>query len=186
MKIVIVYESMYGNTRTIAYAISLGLRSAADVTVVPAAEASQGLLDQADLVVVGGPTHMHGLSRPATRRSAADAARKTGSCLTLDPLADRPGIREWLAGLGQCHGLAVAFDTRMSGPALFTGRASRAISRALGEHGFAILALPESFLVTRDNKLFAGQAARAEEWGRSLAARLPSAVLRPRALKNLS
>jgi len=80
----------------------------------------------------------------------------------------------------------VAFDTRLSGPAPFTGRASKAITRLLGQHGFAVLAAPESFLVTRDNKLRPGQTVRAEEWGRSLAARLPSATLRPRTLKKHS
>jgi len=122
MKAVIIYESMYGNTRTIAYAIGEGLRATADVSVVSVSQASQDVLHEADLVIAGGPTHVHGMSRPATRRSAIDAAGKSGSCLTLDPTADQPGLREWLADLGPCHGLAVAFDTRMSGPALFTGR----------------------------------------------------------------
>lgn len=178
MKAVIIFESMYGNTRTIAYAISEGLRPTAEVIVVSAAQATPALLRETDLVVVGAPTHMHGLSRPATRRSAADAAHKSGSCLTLDPFADQPGIREWLAGLGQCHGLAAAFDTRLGGPALVTGRASKVLTRLLREHGFAMLAGPESFLVTKDNKLRAGQTIQAEDWGRSLAARLPSATLR--------
>ena len=180
MKAVIIYESMYGNTRTIAYAISEGLRPTAEFSVVSAAEATPALLRDADLVVVGGPTHVHGLSRPATRRSAADAARKSGSCLTLDPFASQPGIREWLAGLDQCHGLAAAFDTRLSGPPLFTGRASKVITRLLRQRGFALLTGPESFLVTKDNKLRAGQTMRAEDWGRSLAARLPSETLRSR------
>lgn len=180
MKAVIIYESMYGNTRTIAYAIGEGLRPTAEVTVVPAAQASQDLLHEADLVIVGGPTHMHGMSRPATRRSAIDVPGKSGSCLTLDPAADQPGLREWLADLGQCHGLAVAFDTRFSGPALFTGRASKVITRLLYQHGFAVFTGPESFLVTRDNKLRPGQTMRAQEWGRSLAARLPSTTLRSR------
>ena len=106
------------------------------------AQASQELLDQADLVIVGGPTHMHGMSRPATRRSAIDAAGKSGSCLTLDPFADRPGLREWLDDLGYSYGPAAAFDTRMSGPALFTGRASKAITGLLRQHGFVVLARP--------------------------------------------
>jgi flavodoxin len=44
MKAVIIYESMYGNTRTIAYAISEGLRPVADVTVASATQAGQELL----------------------------------------------------------------------------------------------------------------------------------------------
>jgi flavodoxin-like protein len=173
MKAFIVYESMYGNTRTIAHAIGEGLRPTVDVTVVSTAQASQDLVRDADLVVVGGPTHVHSLSRPATRRSAIDAAHNSGRGLTLDPFADRPGIREWMDGLGYSYGPpAAAFDTRMSGPALFTGRASKAITRLLRRHDFIVIARPESFLVTRDNKLHQGQTIQAQEWGASLAARL--------------
>jgi hypothetical protein len=68
----------------------------------------------------------------------------------------------------------------MSGPPLFTGRASRAITKVLRDRGFAVLAGPESFLVTRDNKLHPDETVRAQEWGRSLATRLPSATLRSR------
>ena len=42
MKAVIVYESMYGNTRTIAYAIGEGLRPTADVTVASASPGEVG------------------------------------------------------------------------------------------------------------------------------------------------
>jgi hypothetical protein len=60
----------------------------------------------------------------------------------------------------------------MSGPALFTGRASKAITRLLRRHDFIVIARPESFLVTRDNKLRPGATMQAQEWGASLAARL--------------
>ena len=74
MKAVIVYESMYGNTRVIADAIGRGLGPENETVVVPVAEARPGLLAGADLVVVGGPTHMHGMSRASTRKGAAQAA----------------------------------------------------------------------------------------------------------------
>jgi Flavodoxin domain len=179
MKAVIIYESMYGNTRTIAYAISEGLRPTADVTVASAAQATQELVRGADLVVVGAPTHVHGLSRPVTRRGAIDAARTSGSCLTLDPTAGQPGLREWLAGLGYGFGAtAAAFDTRLTGPALVTGRAAKTVTRLLRRHDFTVLARPESFLVTRDNKLRAGESRRAQEWGAALAARLATERVR--------
>ena len=63
MRAVVVYESMYGNTRRVADAIGAGLGTVFDVTVVPVSQASPVVLADADLVVVGGPTHAHGMSR---------------------------------------------------------------------------------------------------------------------------
>jgi len=76
MQAVVVYESMYGNTHMIADAIGAGLKTASDVSVVPVSQASRAVLAGADLVVVGGPTHAHGMSRAATRQGAVKAADK--------------------------------------------------------------------------------------------------------------
>jgi Flavodoxin domain len=169
MKTVIVYESMYGNTRVIADAIGRGLERGSETVVVPVAQAHPELLDGADLVVVGGPTHVHGLSRAATRRSAREAANKPGSGLTMDPGAKGPGLRDWFATLGQVDTVAAAFDTRLDAPVMFTGRASKAIARLLRRRGAALAADPESFLVTKDNRLRPGEEDRACAWGRQLA-----------------
>ena len=175
MKAVIIYESMYGNTRAIAEAIGDSLGPAADLSVTSTADATQDMLRKADLVVVGGPTHAHGMSRPATRKSAIGAANKPGSHLVPEPGAGGPGVRDWLAGLGQLSGAAAAFDTRMKGPAVFTGRASKGITRLLRRQGFTIVAEPESFLVTKASELHPGQIARAREWGATLAANTSAA-----------
>jgi menaquinone-dependent protoporphyrinogen IX oxidase len=171
MRTVIVYESMYGNTRLVADAIASGLGPASETVVVPVAEARPGLLDGAGLVVVGGPTHAHGMSRAATRKGAAEAAAKPGGRLTLDPGAKGPGLRDWLADLGRVSGPAAAFDTRIEGPAILTGQASKGIARLLRKHGLTLAAKPESFLVTRDNQLRQGEEDRARAWGRELASR---------------
>ena len=94
MHAVVIYESMYGNTHTIAEAIGRGLAPENHVTVVPVAEATPELLSEADLVVAGGPTHIHGMSGTRSRQAAADAAHKDGSGLTLEPHAQRPGLRD--------------------------------------------------------------------------------------------
>jgi flavodoxin len=49
MKVVIVYESMYGNTHRIADAIGDGLEAEAEVTVVPVEDAGAELVRAADL-----------------------------------------------------------------------------------------------------------------------------------------
>jgi hypothetical protein len=96
---------------------------------------------------------------------AAAAARKQGSGLVLDPDAGGLGLRAWLDGLGPTEALAVAFDTRRNGPAVFTGRASRRISRLLARSGRRLLVAPESFLVSKQETLLEGEAARARSWG---------------------
>ena len=176
MRAVIIYESMYGNTHAIAEAIGRGLAREHEVSVVGVAEATPELLDGADLVVAGGPTHVHGMSRAQSRKAAVDAAHKDGSGLTLEPHAQGPGLRDWFGTVGRIRGCGVAFDTRLTGPATFTGHASKAIAKLLDRHGLTEMAPARSFLVTKDNQLQPGEEDRAEQWGRELAARLPAAT----------
>jgi hypothetical protein len=170
MQTLIIYESMYGNTHKIADAIAEGLAPSGNVTVVPVAAANEDLLREIDLVIVGGPTHGHGMSRTVTRQGAVDATRKPGSQLALEPGAHGPGVRDWLARDGELSTPAAAFDTRMTGPAVFTGRASRGIASHLRSRGCTMVAEPASFLVSKANELCPGEVARAREWGASLAA----------------
>ncbi len=177
MKAVVVYESMYGNTRAIAEAIAEGLGQDDEVTVTPAARARPELLAGADLVVVGGPTHVHGMSRPDTRKNAAELARRRGDALKLDADAEGPGLTEWFGSLGKGAALAAAFDTRMAGPLALTGRACVGIRRQLRRHRFNVIDRPQSFLIS-GNRLQPGETARARLWGRQLSFELADAVAR--------
>ena len=85
MRAVVVYESMYGNTHHVADAIEAGLRTAFDIRGVPVSLADPEILADADLVVVGGPTHARGMSRTATRRAAVGAANKPVGGLKVEP-----------------------------------------------------------------------------------------------------
>ena len=170
MRAVVVYESMYGNTHLVADAIGAGLAPSFDVSVVPVAQASPATVEDADLVVVGGPTHAHGMSRAATRKAAVEAASKPASPLQIEPGAQGPGLREWLASLAGSRAKAAAFDTRVNAPAAFTGRASKGIARLLRAHGFDVVAEPESFLVTKQDRLAPEEATRAHGWAAKLAA----------------
>ncbi len=175
MRAVIVYESMFGNTRAVAEAIARGISEAepdSSVHVLPAADVAQAdtdLVDGADLLVVGGPTHAHSMSRPTTRQAAADQAGKADSGLTLEPDATRPGLREWFDELGGIHTRAAAFDTRLDAPAMFTGHAHSRIDRMLHRHGGYRIAEAESFVVDKHNQLVDGELERADQWGRALA-----------------
>lgn len=171
MRAVIVYESMYGNTHAVANCIAEGMRDkACDVTVVAVGQATKDLLGHPDLLVVGGPTHVHALPRPSTRKAAAEAAAKPGSGLTLEPGAIGAGLREWLHDLLPGDGaVAAAFDTRMDGPTLFTGQASHGIAQRLRRRGYRVLTPVQSFVVSKQNVLDPAQAERARTWGAALA-----------------
>jgi len=166
MKTLVVYESMYGNTRRIAERIGEGIATHGEVKVVPVAEATPALVEWAEAIVAGGPTHIHGMSRQRTRAGAASSLDKPGSTLVLEPGFDGPGVREWLLSLPVGNGKpAATFDTRLKGPALFTGRASFGIAHELRRRGYELLTEPESFLVDGRNELLDGELARAWEWG---------------------
>ena len=174
MRAVVVYESMFGSTHAIVDAIGKGLEPLDNVVVVPVVEAGGERLGDADLLVVGGPTHFHGMSRPRTRKWAAATAQKPKNDLVLDRDAQGPGVRDWLRSLGHGHTKVAAFDTRFKGPAVLRGRASKVISRKLRSRGFEVVATPESFFVTLQNHLAPGEEARAREWGKRLAASVVS------------
>jgi hypothetical protein len=173
MRVLIVYESMFGNTREIAEAVAEGLRAGHDpelvemdpveVGVVEVGEAPATLAD-VDLLVVGGPTHALGMSRPETRQSATEH--------TDEPLVSGgPGIREWLGGLAKNKGAAAAaFDTKVDKPWV-PGSASGAAGRRLRKLGYHLVVPPTSFLVDGiTGPLDEAETTRARRWGGRLAA----------------
>ena len=178
MRAVVVYESSYGNTHLVADAIAKGLARSGDVTVLSVDDAGPDAVAAADLLVVGGPTHAHGMSRAATRKAAVDAAMKPDSGLHLDHDGVGMGVRDWIERLPEGNFLTAAFDTRMDAPAALTGRASKGIARKLRHHGFQVVDEPRSFLVTKANELEPGEEGRATEWG-TLLARLVARAVAP-------
>ena len=169
MHAVVVYESMFGNTHVIADHIAEGLRSRLETTVVAVQDATDDVVAGADLLVVGGPTHVHGMSSHRSREGAKEIAAKDDD-LELEPDAEGPGLRDWFDGLADGRsGHAAAFDTRVHATAILTGQASKGIAKRLRRHGFDLVAEPESFFVDKENHLEPDEAERAEAWGRSLA-----------------
>lgn len=177
MRSVVVYESQTGCTHLVAEAIAEGLHGLGEVHVVPVHHADAELANGADLVVVGGPTHVHGLSRPATRKAAIDATQKPGADIEPDPDAEGDGLREWFDALGDLKAEAAAFDTRMEGPPAFTGRASKGIAKRLRHHGLELVVPPESFLVSKTTHLEDGEVEHARAWGEAIASKVAARAL---------
>lgn len=168
----VVYESMFGNTAAVAEAVASGLGGRLQVSLREVGSASTVVPADIDLLVVGGPTHAFGLSRPSTR---SDAAEETDRPLVSTGL----GLREWLDA-ATSQGLtcrAAAFDTRAARPRL-PGSAARAAVRRLRRAGFQPVAAPASFYVTgTTGPLVEGELDRARRWAEGVAASVADAPL---------
>jgi flavodoxin len=171
MRAVVVYESLFGNTHKIAEAIAAGIRAAqpdAEVACVPVAEGTAGLLSDVDLLIVGGPTHMRGMSSGMTRKKGVEGERQKTPDLQVEPGYDGPGLRDWFHGLGKPGRLAgaAAFDTRAG--FRMAGGAADGIARRLRRHGYRVIAAEGYIIEDAQGPLRAGEIDRARAWGASL------------------
>jgi flavodoxin len=159
MNTIVVHESIYGNTRAIAEAVADGLGGARVMTPAKlSAEAAQ-----ADLLVVGGPTHIHGM---ATDRSRLAALQKAGAGAPQGPV-----LRDWLRQLPKSPGArAAAFDTRADKADWLTGAASLRIAKRLRHHGFTVVDTASFRVTASEGPLVDGELERARQWGAGLAA----------------
>ncbi len=165
MHALVVYESMFGNTKLIAEAIAEGLSQRANVDLAEVSAAPEGLVEDIDLLVVGGPTHAFGLSRATTR---ADAATRSDRPLVSSTI----GVREWIERIDPQGrtALVATFDTRIARPRL-PGSAAKAAQRSLRRRGFRIATRGASFYVDgTTGPLRAGELERARAWAANLAA----------------
>jgi len=149
MHTLVLVDSEFGNTYRLAEAIAGELGSAGPVDVInvraPASESQ--LPTDLDMVVVGGPTQIHGVSRPLTE------------------------YLEALLSQIFAHLACASFDTRVRGWPLLTGAASGGISKRLKNMGAHTVMPPESFLVAgKEGPLLDGELERARAWAKHLLA----------------
>jgi len=145
MKSVVIYESVYGNTRTIAEAIAAALPG--EVELQNVAAASVAGLEAGDLLVVGAPTHG---GRPT------EATQGFLDRLAANALA---GVR--VAG----------FDTRLTAKWVrIFGYAGPRIEAALQAKGGTPAGSPGGFFVKgKEGPLKDGEVERAAAWAKQIA-----------------
>jgi len=167
MRSLVVYESWFGNTRELAGTIAAALAHEGEVTLLSVDDALPSL-DEFDLLVVGAPTHVHGLSSKRSRRGAIEQSGQEGE--------PGVGVKGWLEELPLLGRPQVAvFDTRAHKPQVLVGSAAYGIARRLKAHGYRLVAEPESFFVDgTPGPLLDGELERAAEWGRALANEVPT------------
>jgi menaquinone-dependent protoporphyrinogen IX oxidase len=143
MNALVLYDSRYGNTERIAETIALAVQEAMPTRLasIDEIDACEEALSDVDLLVIGGPTHRHGIS---------------------DPLKDA------LSCLGEraLDGIKVAvFDTRAHGARVVTGSAAVRIGRLLRRHGAWLVVPPASFIVdATTGPLQRGEVDHARKW----------------------
>ncbi len=169
MKSLVAYESWFGNTRRVAETVAAALAAEGEVEIVSVDDPLPSLL-HVNLVVLGAPTHVHGLSSGRSREAALDQRHRGGE----------PGIgaRGWIERLPLCGGPNFAvFDTRAHKPELLVGSAAHGMARRVRRRGYALAAEPESFFVDgTPGPLEDGELERAAEWGKALASEVMSPV----------
>lgn len=149
MNALVIFDSKFGNTELIARAISRTLEAEFTVRTQFIAE-RPAIPNGLDLLVVGEPTHAHGMSQ---------------------------SMLAFLAGLpdGTPHDVRVlAFDTRFRMHPILSGRAAPKIARMLQKHGARLLLPPESFFVLRSkgHPLEVAEEERAAVWTRAMMAQM--------------
>ncbi|MGY1736331.1 flavodoxin family protein [Geodermatophilus sp. SYSU D00684] len=187
MDVVVVYESVFGMTHDIADAVAEGVAEArpdARVACLRVGEATPERIGTPDLLVVGGPTHMRGMSSSMTRRMAvsieekADRGEGEHQGHGLEPEIEGPGLRDWFHRLPRARGgqMAAAFDTR-GAQGRVVGGAAHGIARRLERHGYALVAEPEGWIVEGDaGRLRPGERERARAWAADLTRRAAQAT----------
>jgi flavodoxin I len=146
MKTLVVYDSLYGNTETIARTIAQALPG--DVPVVRAGQADPTELETADLLIIGAPTH--------------------GSL----PSETAQGLIQRIGSPARQGAKLAAFDTRLSWGFLKRyGFAASKMADPLLEKGWTLAVEPEGFIVRglKKGPLKRGEVERASAWAKRLA-----------------
>lgn len=154
MKILVVYDSVFGNTEQIARAIGAALAGEGEVLVQRVTTVTSAHLVGVNLLIVGSPTR---------------------------GFAATPDLNAWLANLpaGALTGVrAVAFDTRIDASTIgfFLFRwlvarnyADKKIQKVLLQKGATAAAPSEGFIVLdREGPLKDGELERASAWAKTL------------------
>ena len=140
-KIIVLYDSGFGNTKQIAQAIADGVGDSASLLHV--SEFTTGHLNNVSAIIAGSP--INGFM----------PTEKMQTALKLIPAGGLKGVK------------AASFDTRMH--VWIHGDAAKKISKRLAAAGAEIISEPMFFYVTgKEGPLAEGEIERAKAWGRKL------------------
>jgi flavodoxin len=157
MNVLIIYDSVFGNTEKIARAIWTGIGSPTEGKILRVSEVTAQHLIGLDLLIIGSPTRQFG----------ATPAIKT--LLAATPANGLKGVK------------VAAFDTRISLSTIKSavlrfmvntgGYAAKLIADGLKKRGANLVLPPEGFYVTgEEGPLLEGELERSANWARQIKA----------------
>jgi flavodoxin len=153
MKILVVYDSMFGNTQKVAEAIGSELKKKSETTIMPVGIVNEDQLNSVDLLVLGSPTH------------GGQATEK---------------IREFIRNIsGKKHKnlKAAVFDTRFEKEShgLFLkivmkvfGFAANKMATTLEKNGIRVVDIEGYIVEGKEGDLKKGELERARKWVNSI------------------
>jgi hypothetical protein len=169
MNVIVVYESVWGNTAAVARAIAEGIGP--DVRARATDEIMEDELAAAELIVAGAPVFGFSLPTDAMRATVAHDEADAPA----PPDLSHPSLRSWLDHLPAGHGRSAAFETRIWwSPRGATGT----IEKRLAKAGYPPIGKAQKFVVrNKYGPLREGELERAREWGRELRAAMGSEMV---------
>lgn len=168
MKVVVVYESLWGNTAAIARAIAEGIGP--EARALSTSEASGAAIADADLIIAGAPLLGFRLADDKMRQ----AIRANEGNAPKPPDLSHPSMRSWLDSITGGHGRSAAFETRIWWS---PGGATGAITIGLEKAGYRPLVKAQRFIVKgKYGPLRDGELERARHWGEEIKAAMGSAL----------
>ncbi len=152
MKILVVYDSLYGNTEKIARSIAEAYPEQ-QVSLMPVKDFSASDLTGVNLLIAGSPTHG---GRPSQGMKDFLSGLPAGSLKNIQTAAFDTGIPvEVKKGF-------VRFVIR------FFGYASKHIANALKKNGATVLAAETFFVLDKEGPLKEGEIKRSKQWAGEL------------------
>jgi flavodoxin I len=145
MKTLVIYDSVYGNTKAVAQAIGDGIPG--EVRVLHVGQVNANELETADLLIIGSPTHGGG------------------------PTEGVQALVERIGAFAHEGAKVATFDTRFASRWVkMFGFAAPRMADSLKEKGWTLTAEPEGFFVkgARRGPLKQGEAERASAWAKEM------------------
>jgi flavodoxin len=159
MKTIVIFDSVYGNTKAIAEAIGKGITG--DVKVLNVKDAVISELENVDLLIVGSPTHA---GRPSKATKAFLNSLQGNALRNIHIAAFDTGV----SSEGQGYFVRAIIN--------FFAYAAKPILSSLKKKGGIIVSEPEGFIVEgKEGPLKEGELNRATLWAREISQRLNKA-----------
>lgn len=149
LKVLVVYDTVYGNTAKIAEALIEGIGGNQESQLIKAQEASTDHFEDVDLLLVGSPTHAGTFIEPVKKFLAGipAGALKNVKAAAFDTSFDI-----------QTQGAFLRFIMKTF------GYAAPKIAKKLAEKGATVLATETFIVLETEGPLQEGEVERAKEW----------------------